>query len=90
MKYCIRCGTANTDTAKFCVECGALMDSPGHTESEQPEIPRARTGYQGGGGQNGGTRTAAIRTAALPEGVRAVFRAAAPECRTLSRGRGRK
>ena len=49
MKYCIRCGTANTDTAKFCVECGTPLDTQ---QSAGPQDRNTAGGYQNGGFQN--------------------------------------
>lgn len=28
MKYCLKCGASNADSSKFCVECGAALNTP--------------------------------------------------------------
>ena len=57
MKKCGKCGANNADGSKFCVECGALMDSPRSITPQNQNMagnPQGNGGYQGGGYQGGG------------------------------------
>ena len=56
MKYCGRCGSGNADTARFCVECGAPLDTQqGTGQQSQDSGGYDRSGgFQNGGFQNGG------------------------------------
>ena len=56
MKYCTRCGTGNTDTANFCVECGAPMETQRSAGQQDQNAAGSgpNSGYQNGGYQNGG------------------------------------
>ena len=60
MKYCIRCGTANTDTAKFCVECGAPLDTQQSAGSQDRNAA--------GGGQNSGYQNDVFRNSGFQDG----------------------
>ena len=64
MKYCCRGGTGNTDRAKFCVECGAPLDtqqSTGHQDRNTAGSGQDNSfqddGFQNGDSRNGGFQT---------------------------------
>ena len=60
MKYCIRCGTANTDTGKFCVDGGASLDTQQSAGSQDRNAA--------GGGQNSGYQNDAFRNSGFQDG----------------------
>lgn len=68
MKYCIRCGTANTDTAKFCVECGTPLDTQ---QSAGPQDRNTAGGCQNAAFQSGGPdgREEVIYTNVMPRSI---------------------
>src|ERR1700741_4035061 len=55
MPYCSNCGTPNTDTAKFCVNCGASMLAPAGEkpvpQSSQPLAIGSRVSFVAGDGK---------------------------------------
>ena len=70
MKYCGRCGSGNADTARFCVECGAPLDTQqGTGQQSQDSGGYDRSGgFQNGGYQNGGFQNGGFQNGSFQNG----------------------